>query len=159
MISTSLPTITVLPIVWCAGSPPHDSKSPAAEPEPTGKSPDSIRILIVEDEILVALDTKAMLEANRYIVVGIAVSAAQALHLVESAKPDLVLMDIRLEGARDGIDAASEIRDRFDIPTLFVTAHGDLRTRERAKSARPVGFLVKPFNEASLLRALAGLVL
>jgi CheY-like chemotaxis protein len=116
---------------------------------------DEFRILIVEDELFVALDLHAMLEANGHDIVGIAVAAEEAVALAARELPDLVLMDIRLAGARDGVEAAREIRDRFDIPSLFVTATTDQQTRQRAATTRPLGFLEKPFTEQRLRTALA----
>ena len=143
------------PIVWFVPSSSDNSERHAGtRKEGTDTSPDSIRVLIVEDEILVAIDTRSMLETNGFVVVGVAASAEHAINVAEKERPDLVLMDIRLDGARDGVEAAAEIRQRFDIPTIFVTANADARIRERAKAARPIGFLVKPFNEAMLLRAM-----
>lgn len=142
------------PTVWFVPSSPDNSKRRTGTRKETDKSPVSIRVLIVEDEILVAIDTRSMLETNGFVVVGVAASAEHAISIAEKERPDLVLMDIRLDGPRDGVEAAAEIRQRFDIPTIFVTANADARIRERAKAARPIGFLVKPFNEAMLLRAM-----
>jgi DNA-binding NarL/FixJ family response regulator len=104
------------------------------------------RILIVEDEYFVAIGLEESLQEAGYEVVGIAVSVAQAIRLGGELKPDLAIMDIRLLGSGDGIDAAIELRTKFGIPSLFASAHSDSHTRERAAKALPVGWLVKPYS-------------
>jgi CheY-like chemotaxis protein len=114
------------------------------------------RVLIVEDEYLVALTAEdALLDAG-YTVVGIAASAEEAVKLAEVERPDLVLMDIRLVGQRDGIDAAAEIRARFGIFSLFATAYSDPATRTRGDAAAsPLGWLAKPYPPTALTDAVA----
>ena len=85
---------------------------------------------------------------------GVATAADEAVLLGEVRRPDVVLMDIRLRGPRDGIDAATEIRRRFDIRSLFVSAHTDPATMARAQAADPVGWLPKPFSGHQLAAAL-----
>jgi DNA-binding NarL/FixJ family response regulator len=89
-------------------------------------------------------------------VVGFAGTAERAVELADEMRPDLVLMDIRLPGKSDGIDAAIEIRQRFDIPSLIISAYSDAETRERAAPARALGFIPKPFDHALLALALNG---
>ena len=141
-------------IMWFASAGSDGSDLPIAARNAIKKAAGGNRILIVEDEILVAIDMRSLLESHGFIVVGIAVSAEQAVNVAAQERPNLILMDIRLEGPRDGIEAASEIRTRFDIPSLFLTANADARTRARASAARPIGFMAKPINEEGLLRAL-----
>ncbi len=112
------------------------------------------RILIVEDEGVIAMDIQDALVALRYQVVGIAASAEQVLNLVEKERPDVVLMDIFLRGERDGIDAAAEIKRRYDIPTVFLTAFADQKTLDRAKVTEPYGYVMKPFRQAELHAAI-----
>jgi len=157
MISTD-PAVTIDPcIMWFVSSGAKDSGQPVGGQKSVDKSAGGRRILIVEDEILVALDTRGMLESQGYVVVGIAVSAEQALNAAARERPDLILMDIRLEGSGDGIEVAKKIRANFGIPSLFITANEDATTRERAAAAKPLGFLAKPINEDKLLRALNAL--
>jgi PAS domain S-box-containing protein len=104
------------------------------------------RILIVEDEGLIALDLRRKLEQAGYDVPAIADNAAAAIRNVETHRPDLVLMDIRLHGAEDGIEAADQIRRRFNVPVMFVTAHADRATLNRARITEPFGYIVKPFH-------------
>jgi two-component system, response regulator PdtaR len=113
------------------------------------------RVLIVEDEFFVAMDAEDSLTAAGFTVIGIAATADAAVALAAAQSPDIVLMDIRLVGARDGIDAAAEIRTRFGIPAVFATAHSDAATRHRAElAAAPVGWLSKPYSRAEVTAAL-----
>ncbi len=105
------------------------------------------QILIVEDERIVADDIKTCLQRLEYAVCGMAVSGEEAIKKAEETRPDLVLMDIVLEGKMDGIEAASEIRARFDIPVVYLTAHADNKTLGRAKITEPFGFILKPFED------------
>jgi len=140
--------------VWFATKSPERQE----DPKQRGTSPDAeasaLRVLIVEDEFYIALDIEALLIALGHSAVGIAVSADQAVSITERERPDLVLMDIRLVGRRDGIDAADEIFSRFGIRSVFVTAHTDQHTRGRAAAVKPIGFLEKPLTVQSLRTAL-----
>ena len=93
------------------------------------------RILIVEDEPIVADDLSAQLERLNYQPVGPAASGAQAIALAGELRPDLVLMDIRLEGDMDGVEAVTQIRQRFRIPSVFLSAYSEQVTIERARLA------------------------
>ena len=108
------------------------------------------KILIVEDEGIVALDLQARLNRLGYHVVGTASSGSEAIALAESWHPALALMDIRLKGDLDGIETAEQIRDRFNTPVIYLTAHADDATLQRAKATNPFGYLVKPFEEREL---------
>ena len=108
------------------------------------------RILIVEDERIIAIDLQRRLENYGYRVAGIASTAADAIERATELQPDIILMDIMLSGDGDGIDAAQTIRDSSGIPVIFLTAYADDRTLERAKSAEPFGYLLKPFKEREL---------
>ncbi len=108
------------------------------------------RILIVEDENIVALDIERGLERLGYEVVGVASSGEEALHLAKNAQPELILMDIKIKGNRDGIETAEEIRKDFDIPVVFLTAYSDEGTLQRAKNVGPYGYLLKPFDETEM---------
>jgi CheY-like chemotaxis protein len=106
------------------------------------------KILIVEDEGLIALDIASRLEALGHTVAATVSTAEEALEQAEGA--DMVLMDIRLDGPGDGIEAATRIRERYHLPVIFLTAHADRSTVERAKHAEPYGYIVKPVASASL---------
>ncbi len=108
-----------------------------------------VRLLVVEDEALVAMHLETCLEGLGYEVRS-ASSGEEALELAESWSPQLALMDIRLAGAKDGIATAVELRERFHVPSVFLTAYADQETIRRAKNAEPVGYLVKPFREREL---------
>jgi len=124
----------------------------------TGASatPSRGRVLIVEDEYFVALDAEDALSAAGFVVVGITARAEEAIAMAGAEKPDIVLMDIRLVGPRDGIDAATEIRSRFGIRSLFATAHSDAATRNRGDTlASPLGWLTKPYTRSEVAAAVA----
>jgi two-component system cell cycle sensor histidine kinase/response regulator CckA len=108
------------------------------------------RILIVEDESLVAMDIEKRLKALEYDVAGIVSSGQDAIELAASESPDLILMDIHLKGGVDGIEAAAYINEHHDLPIVFLTAFADGGTVQRAKLAEPYGYLIKPFNERDL---------
>jgi len=108
----------------------------------------SYKVLVVEDEGLIAHDIAGRLEALGHEVVGIAATAEEAI--AQAAQAEIILMDIRIDGARDGVDAALEIRKLYGLPVIFLTAHADRATLERAKQAGPFGYIVKPLGPASL---------
>jgi two-component system, response regulator PdtaR len=108
-------------------------------------------ILIVEDDYLVASDLEAALTDAAFDVVGIAASADEALALASSSSPSVVLMDIRLAGKRDGIDAALELFQAHGIRCVFVSAHSDEEARRRAAPARPLGWIEKPYSVATVV--------
>jgi len=108
------------------------------------------RILIVEDEIIVALAIQEMLKSRGYDVGAIASTGQEAIEKAERLGPDLVLMDIVLKGDMDGIAAAEQIRSRFDIPVVYLTAYTDSETVRRAKITEPFGYITKPFDEKQL---------
>lgn len=160
-LSPTTPSRSVPPRVPLGVQPnAQPSAQPSARPnDRTGKERgrtkseplDAIRVLIVEDEWVLAASAEAALEEARCIVVGIATTADEAIVLAEAERPDLVLMDIRLRGPRDGIDAAREIRSRFGIRSLFVTAHSDAETRRQGDEADPAGWIQKPVSGDDLV--------
>ena len=107
-------------------------------------------ILIVEDEQIVAVDLESVLQTLGYQVVGTAPSGEEACRIASVSSPDLVLMDIRIDGPIDGIDTAREIRKTLDVPIVFLTAYTDQETLDRAKDIGPYGYLVKPYAERDL---------
>ncbi|HNX49253.1 MAG TPA: sigma 54-interacting transcriptional regulator [Thermoanaerobaculaceae bacterium] len=113
------------------------------------------RILIAEDEGIVARDIESRLELLGYEPVGWVVSGEEAIRAAEELRPDLVLMDIRLQGMVDGIDAARELKRRLDLPVVFLTAHADTSTLHRVREAQPLGYLLKPFQDKDLEIAIA----
>lgn len=114
----------------------------------------SSRILITEDESVVALDLRQRLEALGYEVVGSVSTGRESVELAGRLLPDLILMDIVLAGDMDGVAAAAEIRSRFDLPVVYLTAFSDRPTVERVKATAPAGYVVKPFDEGALRAAI-----
>jgi len=108
------------------------------------------KILIAEDQSIVALDIKSRLIKLRYEVVGVVSSGEAAIEKALETQRDLVLMDIVLKGEMDGIGAAEEIHNSLDTPLVFLTAHYDAMTLERAKVTEPFGYIIKPFEEREL---------
>jgi PAS domain S-box-containing protein len=107
-------------------------------------------VLVVEDERIVALDLKVRLSSLGYTVAGTVPSGEQALQTAKEQLPDIVLMDIHLEGALDGIDAARALHETLHIPVIFLTAYSEDSTLMRAEQTLPFGFLVKPVDERAL---------
>jgi PAS domain S-box-containing protein len=108
------------------------------------------RILIVEDESIIARDIEESLTSLGFEVVSLEVSGEKAVERASREKPDLVLMDIVLQGPLDGIEAATEIRSRLGIPVIYLTAYTDSKVMERAKVTEPFGYLIKPFDNREL---------
>jgi AmiR/NasT family two-component response regulator/signal transduction histidine kinase len=108
------------------------------------------KIIIVEDEGLIAADLESRLKSAGYAVPGTADSAQPALKLIRETLPDLVLMDIRIKGEQDGIHVADVIRKQFDIPVVYLTAYEDRATLERASATQAYGYIKKPIVSASL---------
>lgn len=109
-----------------------------------------IRLLIVEDEGLVARDIENMAERAGYEVCGVAATGEQALSLAATLRPDLALVDIILKGPVDGIETTQKLWNEMDIPSIYVTAYADELTLLRAKETNPFGYILKPFNEREL---------
>ncbi|GAX38255.1 hybrid sensor histidine kinase/response regulator [Nodularia sp. NIES-3585] len=108
------------------------------------------KIVIVEDEAIVAKDLRNRLQKFGYMVSAVASSGQEAINKALEMCPDLVLMDIRLKGQMDGIEAAHEIHKHLDIPIIYLTAYADEKTLDRAKVTEPFGYLLKPFKEREL---------
>lgn len=108
------------------------------------------KILIVENERIIAEDLKRILLGFNYDVIDMAASGLNAINIAQTMKPDLILMDIILEGTMDGVQAAEQIRDKCDIPVVYLTAYADEKTLEIAKVSGPFGYLIKPFEEKEL---------
>jgi DNA-binding response OmpR family regulator len=119
---------------------------------------EATRILIVEDDFLAASDMEAVLTEAGFQVAGIANRADEAVRLAKSESPSLIIMDIRLIGRADGVDAALEIFRETGIRCIFATAHYDARTRVRAQAAAPLGWLPKPYAAYALIAMVAGAV-
>lgn len=108
------------------------------------------RILVVEDESIVAADIQDRLESMGYEVPATVASGEKAVEMADLLSPHLVLMDIQLKGRMDGVEAANQIRQRFGIPVIYLTANADHPTVQRAKVTEPFGYVIKPFEEMEL---------
>lgn len=113
-----------------------------------------IKILIVEDELIIAEDMRNILEKMGYGVTGVAMDAGEAIEFLGVEKPDLILLDINLGGKKDGIQLAEEINNKFELPFIFTTSYTDGPTIERAKKVNPLNYLVKPFKPEQLYTAI-----
>jgi len=109
-----------------------------------------LRALIVEDEVLIAEELRERLSRLGFSVIGAVDSADEGIAIATREAPDLVLMDIRLRGEKDGVQAAQEIREQVDVSIVYVSAHSDLLTVERAKRTDHDGFILKPFHRREL---------
>ncbi len=109
------------------------------------------KILVVEDEKIIAYDIKYCLEKSGYIVPAIAAYGQQAIEKAEEFRPDLVLMDVMLKGNMNGIEAAEEIVSQFNIPVIYLTAYSDESTLKKAKTTQPFGYILKPFEAVQLI--------
>ena len=107
-------------------------------------------ILVVEDERIIAMDIQDRLRRWGYNVPEIAASGEEALEKAERIQPNLVLMDIKLQGDMDGIETAKKIQKLYNIPIIFVTAYADETTLSRVKETEPCGIILKPFGEREL---------
>jgi DNA-binding NarL/FixJ family response regulator len=112
------------------------------------------KILIVEDEPVIAENVSMYLDNNDFEVSAIAYDSDDAFLQLRSNTPDAVILDINLESDKDGIDIASHINEHYHLPFLFLTSYSDKNTLERAKHVKPSGYIVKPFNERTLLASL-----
>lgn len=112
------------------------------------------RILIADDEVIIATQIEECLTSNNYKVVGIATSGEEAVEMAMDLKPDLMLMDIVMPGRLDGISAASKINNAINIPVIFLTAYADEEMIERAKPIGPYAYVLKPLQERQLLAAI-----
>jgi DNA-binding NarL/FixJ family response regulator len=113
-----------------------------------------LKILIVEDEPLIAENIAVYLDNNDFEVSGIAYDSEDAMQQLKTTIPDAVILDINLDSEKDGIDIAAYINQNLQLPFLFLTSYSDKDTLNRAKKVKPAGYIVKPFNEKTLLATL-----
>ncbi len=114
---------------------------------------DVVKILIVEDELLIAIEIQNLLERRGYVITGIVDTEERAIQEVLREKPDLVLMDIQLTKKTEGISAARKIKEIFSIPIMFITQLSDEKVFREAKETLPVSYITKPYNDRDLLYA------
>ncbi|MDX2361598.1 MAG: response regulator [Crocinitomicaceae bacterium] len=113
-----------------------------------------IRILIVEDEYITMETLTTVLTEMNYAISGDAMSAAEAIEVLEKGETDFAILDINIKGEHDGIWLAQQIKEKYKIPFIFLTAFGDKATVQRAIEAEPHGYLVKPFNKTDIFTAI-----
>lgn len=113
-----------------------------------------VKLLIVEDEPLIARDIKKCCLSIGYQVLAIASRSDRALDLLHSQTPDAVILDISIKGSLDGIQLAEIINEKYNLPFIFLTSHADRGTLNRAKNTMPYGYILKPFDENDLMTAL-----
>jgi DNA-binding NarL/FixJ family response regulator len=113
-----------------------------------------LRVLIVEDEPIIAENISMYLNNNDFMVSGIAYDDLEAKEQLANNTPDAVILDINLDSNQDGIAIAKHINNNYHLPFLFLTSHSDKETLQRAKQVEPNGYIVKPFNEQTLLATL-----
>jgi DNA-binding response OmpR family regulator len=112
----------------------------------------------VEDDYFVALGLEESLKEAAFKVAGIAVTAEEAIEFASRERPDIAIVDVRLASARDGIEAAIELRLKFGIPSIFATAHADLGTKTRAQKAEALGWFTKPYAPDDVAAAVQALI-
>lgn len=112
------------------------------------------KLLVVEDESIVAMDIKHRAENLGYEIIDVAAAGEEAIEIARERLPDLILMDIVLKGKMDGIEAAKIIREELDIPVVYLTAYSDEKTLNRAKLTGPFGYIIKPFEDRELHSAI-----
>ncbi len=115
---------------------------------------EAIRVLIVEDDVLIALDISDCLSTEDYVITDIVHSHDDALRSMEKEQPDIAILDINLEGKLDGIKLGEVITQEYNFPFIYLTAYANKSILEKAKATRPMGYLVKPFNERDLFSSI-----
>ena len=133
------------------GTPVASDKSQVVAPLGRNKP---VSILIVEDEALIASYIEEVLAESGFRIAGIAASGTEALSLAAAERPSLALVDIRLTGSIDGIDLACRLRERFEVPAIFLSGAIDAQTMRRAQTAKPLGFLSKPFRPSQVFNTI-----
>jgi DNA-binding LytR/AlgR family response regulator len=114
----------------------------------------TIKILVVEDEMVIGAKISMQLTSLGYEVTGILPRGEEVLNHVTESKPDIILLDIQLKGKMDGIQTAAQVEQHFQIPVIYITANADDATFNRAKSTRPAAFISKPFKKLDVQRAI-----
>ena len=123
---------------------------------PTSAKPGKPRILVVEDEVIIAMDIAMQLRELGYEPIGHATQGEQAIEMTKQLEPDLVLMDVHLGSSMDGITAAAAIRAQSGTGIVFLSAFDTSANRARAEAVRPVGYITKPFDTEELRAVIAG---
>ena len=116
------------------------------------------KVLVVEDENIIAMDIRCALLSFGYDVCGVVSTGEESIESAYRTSPDIILMDIKLRGKMDGILAAKQIQSKFNIPVIYLTAYGDESTLSRVDRTKPFGYLNKPFEEIELRSEIASLL-
>src|SRR4051812_25807874 len=111
------------------------------------------KVLLAEDDALIAMSLREVLSLSGFEVVGVAASVTDALCVAQNTQPDLAILDVQLRGKQDGIEGAALIRNMLDIPVVFLTAQGDERTKARANALHPAAYLRKPVSPQQIVSA------
>jgi len=111
------------------------------------------KVLIIEDELIIAEDIKDILEHASYEVIGMAASGKEAIELLSEVMPDILLVDVSIKGNMDGIQLANVIREQYNLPFIYITSYTNKSVLERAKLTKPYGYIVKPYKEQDVLIA------
>jgi len=117
-----------------------------------------LKVLVVEDENIIAMDIQYTLRRFGYDVCGVVSTGEESIESAFRTNPDLILMDIKLRGKMDGIYAAKQIQSKFNIPVIYLTAYGDESTLNRVDRTKPFGYINKPFEEIELQSEIAHLL-
>jgi two-component system, response regulator PdtaR len=110
----------------------------------------NVKVLVAEDERIIAMDLKQTLQKLGYDVTSIVNTAVDVIQMVEVEKPDVILMDIMLDSLLDGIEAAHIISYKYNVPIIYVTAYNDEQTLNRARASHPFDYIIKPYDENKL---------
>jgi DNA-binding NarL/FixJ family response regulator len=130
---------------------PRPQGAQTRQTEATGPADTESGILIIEDDFLIAMQAESALLDAGFEVIGVAAAADEALALARERRPVIAIVDIRVAGARDGVDAAGDLFRELGVRSVFATAHDDQQTRARAEPFAPLGWLTKPYTMASLI--------
>ena len=142
-----------------SSGPPGENSLPSHEGD--GKARAGVRatrLLLVEDDFFVGTELEYQLRAAGFEVIGVAATATEAIELAGVGRPDLAIMDIRLAGPQDGIEAATELKARYGVRSIFASAHSDAATQRRAEKAEPLGWLAKPYEIDTLIKMIERLL-
>jgi len=115
---------------------------------------EKLKVLVVEDDLLIGADIKRSIQLLGYAVIGVVSTGEQVLEMMETVEPDVIVMDIVLKGRLNGIDTAMRIHKRRPVPIIFLTAYGDEITRQKVLQVKPCGYIIKPFHLDELRRAI-----
>lgn len=135
----------------------NETTGPELPSQTASRKLSRLRVLIVEDDPIIAMELEMLLEELEAEVVGIAISAEEAISHTRANDPDFITMDINISGDRDGVTIAQEIFEGFGVRSIFISAHADAATRQRAECCNQIGWIVKPVGKSDLGALINGL--